>query len=224
MYVDDDYSNDAYYDLGDFILKRAFQSCNYMNGFPNIHWFHGTRTVDINDYKRNGLLPLDKIYPQITELIDGIAKENRIEKVPVTTELQKMRREIINRKMSYKGDLGPCAMLMYDAVINPKKYENKDYTMEPEYIRDYTELQYGEKAGIIILDFLRVTKSAVVEFSQPSNAIDENKINNVLGTTILYLYNVLHNKDFGFSCNICFTGNGIAVPPENIVDIIMLNK
>ena len=126
--------------------------------------------------------------------------------------------------MSYKGDLGPCAMLMYDAVINPKKYENKDYTMEPEFIRDYTELQYGDKAGIIISGFLRVSRSAVVEFIQPSNAIDDNKIVDVLRTTILYLYNVIHNRGFDISCNTCFTGNGIAVPPENIVDIILLNK
>ena len=223
-YVNNDYTNDEYYDLGDFILKRAFQSCNYINDFPNIHWFHGTRIVDINAFRRNGLLPLDKIYPQIIELIDGIAKENGIEKVPVTTELQKMHREIINSKMSYKGDLGPSAMLMYDAVINPKKYENKDYTMEPEFIRDYTELQYGDKAGIIISGFLRVSRSAVVEFIQPSNAIDDNKIVDVLRTTILYLYNAIHNRGFDISCNTCFTGNGIAVPPENIVDIILLNK
>lgn len=216
-YVDLEYS-----DLGEFIISSTVGNYNTISNRPKIHWFHGTRVIDINSFKRNGILPLNEIYPRITETIDDIAKSMGIYKVPITTDLQKIRRELIDNKMSYSGDLGPCAMLLYDAVINAKSYGCHEYTIEPEIVRDYTELEYGDQSSKVLSEYIRVSKPAVVEFIEPTNAIDKADFDHIIGTVFTYLYYLHHNKSVDIMCNTCFTGNGKAVPPENIVSITLL--
>ena len=211
-----------YEDFGIYVLYKGFADYTIINKEVNIHWFHGSRVVDVETFRNNGIIPLQNIFPTIKTLIDDIAKQLNISECNLDSSWKDQKKELLQLKMNNDVDKGPCAMLMYEAVVNADAFSCHSYIDEPEIISDYSIGKYGEDGNLIISEFKRITKPVVVEFIEQINGSDKTKMDYIVSTALTYMYRYIHNEDLDWQCNTCFSGYGKFIPPERIIDIIVL--
>lgn len=206
-------------DFGEFILFKGFPNAKIAPIRPTVHWFHGARTTNPNDYLKLGILPLSEMYPKIKYIVDSIAASLNLKASKCTSDIQKLCKSQIDMKLSDSSiHGGPFAMLMYEASAKAKYFDNYNYIDMPEIIVDYAYMKYGQKANSILEEFRRISSSIIVEFIEPHEN-DTISIFNLITTAIIYLYCKAHNKIIGCNGNICFTNKGKPILSNLIVNI-----
>ena len=221
-YINDFDSNDdeLLEHFGLFIANKGFGDYYITHKSVNIHWFHGSRVIDISSFESEGILPLTEIFPRITALIDSIAQRLGIKACEDTkSSLIKQRIEI---KFGNAIDHGPCAMLMYEATIDSDNYKCHSYIDEPEIVSDYVTLKYGKSSNKITSEFKRITKPVVIEFIETRDCKDSSVMDVVIIAALTYMYEVLHNEEKSLDANIGHSEYGKKVSPDRIVDITVL--
>jgi len=209
-------------DFGEYILLKGFSKDKITNIRPTVHWFHGTRAINIDGYLKYGILPLSITYSKIKNIIDYIASAYGFNPSENTSEFQQQNKWLTEIKLKdSKTHGGPFAMLMYEAVAMPKMFGNHSYIDEPEIISNYAYMTYDKNADTILAEYRRISYPIIIEFTEPT--FQEHTPLELLVTTVIkYLYHIIHNDELGINCNICFSNDGKIVPPELIVQIYQL--
>ncbi len=216
----DEDDDKIYEDFGIYLLYKGFGDYPITHKSVNIHWFHGSRVIDTNSFKKRGILPLTDILFQITELIDSIAQ--RLE-IPICENTESSwTNQRIEIKLNSAIDHGPCAMLMYEASINANAFSCHSYIDEPEIVSDYAIAKYGEAGNEIVAEFKRITKPVVVEFLEVRDCKDSTAMDEILRAALTYMYDYIHNEEIGLHGNTCYSGCGKTVAQDRIIDVIVL--
>lgn len=206
-------------DFGEFILQNAFPNAELLIERPTVHWFHGARSMNPDDYLTYGILPLSEMYPKITRMVDEIACKLSIKVKDCTSDIQRHNKWLTELKLSdARIHGGPFAMLMFEASTTPQVFGCHDYIDEPEIIANYAYMKYDTEAGIILEKFKKLSVPIIVEFIEPSNNTSIS-LKVLISTAIDYLYRIIHNEDNGLNSNICFSNNGNLIPSDLIVKI-----
>ena len=192
---------------------------------PRVHWFHGTRCIDPKDLEK-GLLPLNSIMPTLQKSLDDIAREHVIPRTKMTTDHGNHSAFLINTKLKSQSDLGPCAMLNYEALISPSAFDCYPYTGMPEFVEDYANLWYGDHANEVLDHYRNASKPAIVEFWSIPNDPVNPQMDHIVEVVLMYAYAKIHPKQelLGSMCNTCYSGYGIPVLPKMIVSVTLLEK
>ena len=139
--------DDEYQDFQDFLFDKIITEKGIrINPLTHIHWFHGSRCFNINDY-HFGIQPLNQVFPKISEWIDQKADVLNIPK-QYPSGIDRSY-SLLQMKLSNKCHWGPFAMLNRNAIINPKQYCCYNYKEEPEIVRDYINSYYSNTRDII---------------------------------------------------------------------------
>lgn len=220
-YYDFDEDDDKIYeDFGIYILYKGFTDYPITHKTVNIHWFHGSRVIDANSFKSEGILPLIDMLPKIRELIDSIATRLGI---PICEDTESSwTKQRIEFKLENAADHGPCAMLMYEAAINANVFYCHSYIDEPEIVSDYALAKYGKAGDEIVSEFKRMSKPVVVEFIEVIDCNEPSVMDEILRAALTYMYDYLHNEEKSINGNTCYSGYGRTVSQDRIIDIIVL--
>lgn len=200
-------------DFGEYIFLNGFPNIRLPKDRPTVHWFHGSRAIEPQNYLNDGILPLSEMYPRITLMIDGIASRLNLAVKECKSDWQKHNKWLADMKLKNAGiHGGPFAMLMYEAAANPKYFGNHNYIHEPEIISNYAYMMYDTDADLILTEFKKNSSPIIVEFKEPDNAVDFISLNILVTTAIYYLYCRIHKEEIGINGNICFSNNGQRYP------------
>ena len=206
-------------DFGEYILQNAFPNAELLIERPTVHWFHGARSMNPDDYLTYGILPLSEMYPKITQMVDDIACKLSIKVKDCTSEIQRHNKWLTELKLSdARIHGGPFAMLMFEASTTPQAFGCHDYTDEPEIVANYAYVKYDNEADAILEKYKRLSVPIIVEFLEPSNN-DSISVRLLVATAIHYLYRIINNEEPGLHSNICFSNNGEPIPSTLIVGI-----
>lgn len=219
-------NDDEYCDFSEYLYKNTMENFKPSEKELRMHWFHGTRVINPETIKKYGLLPLQKAKLQLSEQLDSIARKIGVKEDFSESDERNWIKFLMDIKLGSKVDLGPCSVLMYDALIHPNVYSLHDYGDEPEFIRDYSNWKYGNQSEAVIKEFKKMTKSVVVEFIEPSDSLKPSSKQHVVGTALNCTYSLLHygygEDSLGLRCNTCYSNYGETILPKQIVDIIYI--
>lgn len=210
-------------DMGDYLYFQAIKQFTSLQAFTRIHWFHGTRSLNPDSFK-NGILPLQDIFPDLQVSLDKVAKRHAILPVKEIGETHRHYGFLMNIKQQNDIDKGPCAMLNLEAVMNASVYQCHNYTDMPEIIEDYAHVKYGDASSELLEYYRQEASPMVVEFWTASDDPYNPDIKYIVSTILFYLYVVEHPEQdmFGLNCNICYSGHGNIIDAEHILRVIKI--
>lgn len=206
-------------DFGEYILQNAFHDAELLIERPTVHWFHGARSINPDDYLSYGILPLSEMYPIIAQMVDDIAWKLNIKAKECKSEIQRHNKWLTELKLSdARIHGGPFAMLLFEASSTPQIFGCHDYTDEPEIVANYAYVKYDNGADVILEEYKRLSFPIIVEFLEPSNN-DSISVKLLVATAINYLYHIIHNEEPSLHSNISFSNNGNPIPADLIIKI-----
>lgn len=212
-------------DFGEYIFLNGFPGTILPESRPTVHWFHGARVIEPNNYLHEGILPLSEMYPRIRLMVDDIASKLNLSVKECNSNWQNQNKWLVDMKLNDAREHGgPFAMLMYEAAATPEYFGNHSYIEEPEIISNYAYMMYDTNADLILAEFKKISFPIIVEFKEPANAVKLISLKLLITTVIQYLYFRIHNKEIGITGNICFSNNGQAISANSIVKIHIISK
>ncbi len=179
--------------------------------FDAIYWFHATRTIAPESFRREGILPREAMTERIWQMVDRLIG-NRL----VADQKAEFRERVEHgagnnghhwKKMreSSAGYSGPFGMLVRDAVFS--REVSRSYLEFPELVEDICR---SECYGIdLMAELMDASKPCIVKFRGPSDRPD------ALRTAIFYVF----AGQPSLKGNTCYDRRGQAVLLSEIVDI-----
>jgi hypothetical protein len=202
-------AHDCNHDI-ELIIANRFLSTGNFEDFEALG-FHGTRLSPSHSILVDGLLPTSQVKLKLLEYLRQLG-----------TGLSKVGVSPVGGSYAMKNsgshiDEGPFGMLFYEVVAHPSG-ANGSYIDCPELIADLAGEMLGENSIHLINRFKEDSHPHIVHFrfSPPDKT-------RTLSRALLYTY--LTHLDEQDSCDVanstphCFDGNGVAIPPENIIEI-----
>lgn len=179
-----------------------------------ICWFHATRVPTNTAFRSQGILPASKSADALWASLRTIDPQP-----PDEAEWSRFRSLVEggqlgewSEKYAIKQKLaGPFAFLIREELDHLGETNSVDYLAAPESIEDIC-LCYETAFGRQLLDAYRAaTRPCVVKFV-------DWRPERVMGTVARYIYAQEHDG-VAFDVNTCFDGKGVAIRPEQILDV-----
>jgi hypothetical protein len=180
-----------------------------------IHFFHGTRAFEPELFARRGLLPLRAVLDYLWERMRSLAPE-----IP-PKDFATLREGLDNgriRALTYKhrvdtADDGPNGVLVRDVLLHPEAYASSKFVHIPEIVEDICIAARTEFDVELESRFEQATTRCIVEFAAEPRNVDA-----ALAAACWYVEAALRGKTAsGADALWNFDGDGIAVPPSDIV-------
>lgn len=189
---------------------------------PKIHWFHGTRAFDINDFKSRGILPADESFSYIKDKIDNIAIELNLEKT--VSNIAEFNKDYIDNRLSSNDCKGPFSVLMFESALYADRFGFRYYINYPEMVEHYIKWKYGNSEQQIFAKFKEYTTPIIIEFIEPNDTKSVIPMSSIVGTILSYLYNKIHSSQDSSWHTTCHSNQGKTIMPKQIVNIYDARK
>jgi hypothetical protein len=186
-----------------------------------IHYFHGTRTFDPQQFWQRGLLPLTAVLGDLWERLQRLAPE--IE----PARFAELRWAIENGEvdaLNYKArvdigakDDGPHGVLVRGVLLDPEAFHSSPFLRIPETVENIIFAASDELQIDLEPRYEEATTSCVVEFAAPPDDFDQ-----ALAAACWYVEAAIRGDAAGPDVHWNFSGDGTAVPPQDIVFVDIL--
>lgn len=167
-------------------------------------WFHGTRTKDIDSFRRRGILPKSVIRREmdsaLANLCHGIQKEGE----------NQFDMSIQGKKTP--ADEGPFAVLFREVAVHAPGFHHS-YIDTPEMVEDIAGALFGENYDQLVMRYKSITKPYVIAFTGEAGKHE-------LSLALWYLHSIVDGDapvEAADRANTCFNSNGVAIDPLRIV-------
>jgi hypothetical protein len=215
----DDRSEDAYVRMPREVLSTL--GCD----LDSVHidgalYFHGTRVLDPEAIRREGLLPLDRMIEQIWEMLFGLTRD-----VCDQAEWSAFRADIEKGGGDHDGWLyrtktrrtassfGPFAVLVRDTLLHSDDVGNHDYLDCPEIVQDIARAFY-RSFGVDVESRFRATSHAVIVTIR-STAVWVGS----LRAALWYAFDMLRDQAITSNANEGFDSHGQVVSPADVIGL-----
>jgi hypothetical protein len=202
------------------VLERVGTDVEMVAGsFDGAYYFHGTRAVDLEVFRRRGILPLaqmvDEIWATLRELVDDEISDE---------DWEAFRRDVASGRTGRSGHLyrhkvgagvddGPFALVVRDVLLNPDSTGSHDYLGCPEIVDDIAG-PFASAHGINLAQrFCDVSKPCIVKFRSTQLRLG------AINAALWYAYTQLRDGEITSSANYSFDGAGTPVLPEDVVAV-----
>jgi hypothetical protein len=191
--------------------------------FTTVRYFHGTRTIDPEHIRREGLLPLgqviDRIWTTLRHVADGALDERG---------WQALRAMMEAGSVGHFADLyalktadahmhgGPYGLLVRDELLRPRELNNTDYVNAPEIIDDIA-ITAEEQFGVDLSGPYRAAShSCIVAFDAPPH--------DAAAEITAACWYVRNHPELTRNGTRSYDGHGVGVPPKAIVTVDVLPR
>lgn len=201
-------------EFGEYLLATVEKQFGYPRVLDAIRWFHATRVLPDTTFAE-GILPLNVALPRIKAmLVDAVEDSDVKQQLEAILAADRVKDRLYSMKTSDSLHWGPYAMLIRDVVFYPDDVGQHDYLGMPEIIEDICN-GFEKSARISLLKtFEHALLPAIVKFT--SEPIHEESC---IAAAICYVFSTLDKGRPTSSCLWCFDGEGVQVPPENIISV-----
>ncbi len=183
--------------------------------FEGAYYFHGTRVFDPTTFRRDGILPLGQAIDRLWSSLYALVADTLTEE-----DWHRLRADVETGAGDHHGYLyrlktnGPTLHGGPFAMLNPQHHlvareGHHDYLAIPEIVEDIARC-----AGLDLAQrFKEATTPCIVKFR--TTCID----NDILHAGFWYLHGMLEDGQPGRLAQCDYSGEGRAVPPDDIVAV-----
>jgi hypothetical protein len=178
-------------------------------------WFHATRVEPSTTFK-NGLQPLPQVLDSVWESLGQLASRwsDPEEWRAFRAGMKGQFADQYHRKVGTPFNDGPFAFLVRDVALMRDEFEGShDFLRIPELVEDiclsYEEMFHRSLQRV----FIEATKPCIVTFRASSLELRD------LEVALAYVHARATERDLTLECNTCYSGEGVAVPFEDIVRV-----
>lgn len=212
------YSEDPYRRMPRELLETLGRDVNALT-VDGAFYFHGTRSLDPDDFYRHGVLPLDQMVERIWSTLYELVRDGCTE-----DEWADFRRAVESDAGGHDGFLyrlkagdrvhfGPYALLVREIFFDPSATGSHDYLGCPEIVQDIARCYRSACGFDLETRFCESSQAVIVRFR--STDVWEG----ALPTALWYVFAKLRDDELTSNANGGFDGHGRAVPPEDVVAV-----
>jgi len=200
----------------DFLIKKTFRvERSELPAPPVIYWFHATRVAPDTRFE-DGIQPLSQALDRVWAFLGCLASawSTRTQWLEFRNGMRGQFADQYARKVSSGFNEGPFAFLVRDVVLLRDRMEaNHDFLGIPELVEDIC-LSYEEMFGHCLRTrFSEATRACIVKFKSTHPRPD------ALAAALMYVHRKAKGQELERNCNTCYSGDGVAVPPDDIVQV-----
>ncbi|WP_343583433.1 hypothetical protein [Herbaspirillum sp.] len=201
-------------EFGEYLLAVVEKQFGYPQILDAIRWFHATRVRPGTTFAE-GIFPLDAALPRIKAmLVDAVEESDVKQRLAAVLATDRVGDSLYSMKTGDSSHWGPYAMLVRDVMFYPGDVGQHDYLGMPEIIEDICN-GFEKSAGVSLAQtFERALRPAIVKFTS-----EPNHEESCIAAAICYVFSTIHRGRPTSSCLWCFDGEGVQVPPENIISV-----
>jgi len=200
--------------------------------FEGAYYFHGTRVLDPERFRRDGILPLDRMVEQVWPMLyELVGSERTVEQWAAFralveggdcnpygstcehfSHLYRLKTETYRRHM-----IGPYALLVREVFIDPQATWSHDYLSCPEIVQDIATC-YEAVYGVDLERRFRETSTpCIVKFRHKQ--LEPRAIM----VPFWYAFFRLRDDNLTDAVGWSFDGEGVGVPSDAITDVEVVN-
>ena len=189
----------------------------------SISWFHGTRVINPEGFRVNGIRPLsnqlDQIWIDLFSIVDHYVHQQEWETFREAVERTHPGHSANLYRMKTQDILhwGPYAVLVRDVLVNPTRFESVDYLNTPEIIEDIGRCFHEQTGHDLLSAFQQRSHACIIKFNDNTPMPDSVPI------ALHYLYCLTQDRDLFPGCNTCFDGNGHPIEANHIITIEVIS-
>lgn len=182
---------------------------------PVIYWFHATRVAPDTRFE-DGIQPLSQVLDRVWAFLGCLASawSTPTEWLAFRNGMRGQFADQYARKVASRFNQGPFAFLVRDALLlRDQMGANHDFLGIPEIVEDIClcyEMMFGH---CLRARFSEATKPCIVKFKSTGPRPD------ALAAALMYVHRKAKGQELERSCNTCYSGEGVAVPPGDIVQV-----
>jgi hypothetical protein len=180
----------------------------------DVYYFHGTRVVDPNEFLRRGILPFPEIIEQIWRTLYELLRRTHEFNLDQWNDFRRSveSKHPYNVKAENKFDHGPNAFVVRELLFHPGTARH-DYLACPEIVQDIARF-FRSAHGVDLEErFCSESKACIVKFRSSKKPSD------VLTPVLWYLFSMLRTGEVTENAEGGFAGEGILVPPEDVIAV-----
>lgn len=208
---------------GAILLEEVFNVDAGTKIPESISWFHGTRVINPESFRVNGVRPLsnqlDQIWIDLFSIVDHSINQQEWETFRSAVETTHPSHSANLYRMKTRDILhwGPHAVLVRDVLVNPTKFESVDYLNTPEIVEDISRCLHERTGHDLLSAFQQRSHACIIKFN------DNTPIPDSVPIALHYLYCITQNIDLFPGCNTCFDGNGHPIEANHIIAIEVIS-
>jgi hypothetical protein len=199
----------------DLLMKTLHGERSELPAPPVIYWFHATRVAPDTTFE-DGIQPLSQVLDRVWAFLGSLASawSSPTDWLAFRSGMRGQFADQYARKLAYQFNEGPFAFLVRDALLlRDQMGANHDFLGIPEIVEDIClcyEMMFGYR---LRARFSEATKPCVVKFKSRAPRPD------ALAAALMYVHRKAKGQELERSCNTCYSGEGVAVPPHDIVQV-----
>ncbi len=186
-----------------------------IGAFDRVCWFHLTRTVENNAFRR-GILPLgecigaiwDSLYQTAQDHI-SVGEWNHFRQDLGSSESADLYREKVGNPFHW----GPYGILIRDVAFKANEMGSHDYLLVPEIVEDICRCFAATYDVDLLKAFCENTKPCIIKFIHDETRQGYTK------AALYYLYSIYSRRRLSLFCNPCFDAKGEPIPKKQILKI-----
>lgn len=187
--------------------------------FSGAYYFHGTRAIDPEAFRRRGILPLDQMVDELWATLRDLADDEISDedwasfRSSVEAGAGGNDGYLYRLKTSGRIHFGPFGLVVRETFFEPRSTGSHDYLGCPEIVQDIARCFAFAHDVDLEQRFCEATKPCIVKFR--STQLRPGAIN----AALWYAYTKLRDGEIRGNSNYSFDGDGTPVPPEDVVDV-----
>jgi hypothetical protein len=192
--------------------------------FDGAYYFHGTRAVDPEAFRRRGILPLDQMVEELWATLRKLAGDEISNE-----EWDSVRGSVEAGAGGHDGHLyrlktggrihfGPFGLVIREAFLAPASTGSHDYLGSPEIVQDIARCYASAHGGNLEERFCTAAKPCIVKFRSTNCRSGDVK------AALWYAFTRLRDGEITSSANYSFDAAGNPVPAEDVVDVEIIAR
>lgn len=187
--------------------------------FDGACYFHGTRALDPEAFKRRGILPLDQMVEELWAALRELAGHEISDKdwdsFRSSVEAGAGGHDGLLYRLKTGGRIhfGPFGLVVRETLLDPGSTGSHDYLGCPEIVQDIARCYRSAHGGNLERRFCHEAKSCVVKFRSTNCRSGDVK------AALWYVFTKLRDGEITSSANYSFDGAGDPVAADDVVDV-----
>ena len=187
--------------------------------FDGACYFHGTRALDPEAFKRRGILPLDQMVEELWATLSDLAGEEITDqdwdsfRSSVETGAGGHDGSLYRLKTGGRIHYGPFGLVVRETFLDPGSTGSHDYLGCPEIVQDVARCYASATGGGLERRFCDAAKPCIVKFRSADCRPGDVK------AALWYAFTKLRDGEITSSANYSFDGGGDPVPADDVVDV-----
>ncbi len=196
-----------------FLYEHICSRLGQPDEVASAYWFHGTRTAAANRFNE-GILPLNHSAEAVIRMLAEHAPDSTVRARISAWAGSGVPDSMFQLRHRNATHWGPYGSLVREVQLNNEETRHNNYSTMPELVEDVCNAYREEHGAELMQHYLAVLKPRMIWFIAPP--ADSQRC---IEAALAYAYTSVRNLPPDSCANWGIDRKGIAVPPEDIIQV-----